>query len=948
MTFRFPSKALFLLTAALPLLGQGHDTYDGHDCVANQVILRLNSATTAVLQQLKLLGNADTLRALDSPLGIFLLHSPSGTVSALLAILKAHPAVTYVEPNYFVKTVTTPNDPNFSLQWSFLNTATPGADISATLAWDISTGSTANVVGVVDTGIDYTHPDLAANVWAAPASFTVNLSWGSLTCPAGSHGYNAITHSCDPRDDNQHGTHVSGTIGAIGNNSIGVAGVNWSTRIMALKFLDNTGSGSTSDAIDAIEFAIQAKSTFGANANVRVLSNSWGGSGFSQSLLDEINKANTNEMLFVVAAGNSSQNTDTIPSYPAAFNAPNLISVAATTNTDALASFSNFGPKTITMGAPGLNILSTLPNNAYGYLSGTSMATPHVSGAAMLLLSKCTLNTAALKTSLASNVDPIPSLAGITVTGGRLNVNKALRSCTGIVSQPAGSASFIKTDAGTEGNWKSAYGADGVNIIGDTTTYPSYVTVTPAQNISYTWAASTTDIRALQKFSSSTDRIAAAWYNPSSFSMDVKFSDQNTHQLALYLLDWDSQGRAERVDIVDGGTNAVIDTRSVSSFVGGQYLVWNLGGHVIVRVTNTNSNSPNAVVSGLLFGGGSTTQTANTAAFVKTDTTTSGTWKGVYGGDGANIIGDTANYPAYATVTPGGNLFYTWAASSTDPRALQKISSATDRIAACWYNSSTFSVDVRFNDQNTHQLALYLLDWDSQGRSERVDIVDGTTSAVLDTRSVSAFTAGQYLVWTLGGHVIVRVTNTNSSPNAPVSALLFGTGTVTSPATNAAAFVKTDTATSGSWKGIYGADGENVLGDTASYPAYATVTPSGFLSYTWAASTTDTRGLQKVASPTDRVAACWYNNITFAIDVQLTDANAHQVALYLVDWDNYNGRTERFDVLDGTTNALLDTRSVSSFVGGQYLVWNLTGHVIIRVTNTNPNANAVVSGIFFR
>ncbi len=387
-----------------------------------------------------------------------------------------------MEPNYFVKTVTTPNDPNFSLQWSFLNTATPGADISATLAWDISTGSTANVVGVVDTGIDYTHPDLAANVWAAPASFTVNLSWGSLTCPAGSHGYNAITHSCDPRDDNQHGTHVSGTIGAIGNNSIGVAGVNWSTRIMALKFLDNTGSGSTSDAIDAIEFAIQAKSTFGANANVRVLSNSWGGSGFSQSLLDEINKANTNEMLFVVAAGNSSQNTDTIPSYPAAFNAPNLISVAATTNTDALASFSNFGPKTITMGAPGLNILSTLPNNAYGYLSGTSMATPHVSGAAMLLLSKCTLNTAALKTSLASNVDPIPSLAGITVTGGRLNVNKALRSCTGIVSQPAGSASFIKTDAGTEGNWKSAYGADGVNIIGDTTTYPSYVTVTPAQN----------------------------------------------------------------------------------------------------------------------------------------------------------------------------------------------------------------------------------------------------------------------------------------------------------------------------------------------------------------------------------------------------------------------------------------------------------------------------------
>src|SRR5205085_821587 len=203
-----------------------------------------------------------------------------------------------------------------------------GADIGATGAWTYSTGGTANVAGVVDTGIDYTHPDLAANVWSAPAPFTVSLSWGTLTCPAGSHGYNGVARSCDPKDDHGHGTHVSGTIGAVGNNAQGVAGVNWTARIMGLKFLNSSGSGSTSDAIDAIEFALQAKTIFGAAANVRVLSNSWGGDGFSQALLDEINRANTADALFVVAAGNSTQNNDVTPSYPAAFKAANIITVA--------------------------------------------------------------------------------------------------------------------------------------------------------------------------------------------------------------------------------------------------------------------------------------------------------------------------------------------------------------------------------------------------------------------------------------------------------------------------------------------------------------------------------------------------------------------------------------------------------------------------------------------
>lgn len=201
---------------------------------------------------------------------------------------------------------------------------TPGADISAVSAWSISTGSRANVVAVVDTGIDYNHSDLAANIWSAPSSFTVTVGGTAVTCPAGSHGFNAITNTCDPFDDNQHGTHVSGTIGATGNNSLGVVGVNWIASIMGSKFLDSSGFGSTSNAINAIEFTIQAKNILGTAANVRVLSNSWGCvSCFSQALLDEINRASTNDILFVAAAGNNSSNNDTTPFYPASYTAPN-------------------------------------------------------------------------------------------------------------------------------------------------------------------------------------------------------------------------------------------------------------------------------------------------------------------------------------------------------------------------------------------------------------------------------------------------------------------------------------------------------------------------------------------------------------------------------------------------------------------------------------------------
>jgi subtilisin family serine protease len=394
--------------------------------------------------------------------GVRRIHSRSLDVASLLARLTVNPAVEYAEPNYVVQSTGVPNDLQFSQLWGLQNLTQVGADIGAVAAWDISTGSSATVVAVVDTGTDYTHQDLTANMWTAPSAFTVTIGGVSITCAAGTHGFNAITNVCDPMDDNNHGTHTAGTIGATGNNAIGVVGVNWTTSIMPLKFLDASGSGSIATAVNAIEFAIQAKKAFGSSgaANVRVLSNSWGGGGSSQSLLDEINRANTSDMLFVAAAGNSGANNDTTPFYPASYTAPNVIAVAATDGTDFKASFSNFGAASVHLGAPGVSILSTTIGNSYQVLSGTSMAAPHVAGAAALVLSHCALDTAGVKNTLLSTVDQVGSLTGLTVTGGRLNVNNAIRGCAlpGVPAAPTG-LTALGGNATVTLNWTGSSGA---------------------------------------------------------------------------------------------------------------------------------------------------------------------------------------------------------------------------------------------------------------------------------------------------------------------------------------------------------------------------------------------------------------------------------------------------------------------------------------------------------
>jgi subtilase family serine protease len=455
--------AAALLGSAAPAAAQRaprfeRETVNGRDVVAREVLVKFRNAI-APSDLSTLAGESDAQRiGLIGRAGVVRLRSRSLPAAALLALLARRSDVQYAEPNFIVHVGQDANDPGFSDLWGLQM-------IQAPAAWDLSFGSTSNVVAVVDTGIDYTHEDLAANMWSAPTAFTVNIDGLPVTCAAGTHGFNAIARTCDPMDDQNHGTHVSGTIGAVGNNGVGVVGVNWTAQLMGIKFLDADGNGTVADAISAIEFAIAAKQAFASTggANVRVLSASWGGPEFSQALLDEVNAANDADMLLVAGAGNDGTDNDVSPFYPAAFDAPNVIAVASTSFSDDLSWFSNYGATSVDVAAPGEFILSTIVGNTYEYESGTSMATPHVSGAAALVLSLCNLNTAALKDTLLGTVDPNPSLEGLTVTGGRLNVNSALHACTAPPETPSGLTAH-GGDMKVTLSWPAALGAIQYNV----------------------------------------------------------------------------------------------------------------------------------------------------------------------------------------------------------------------------------------------------------------------------------------------------------------------------------------------------------------------------------------------------------------------------------------------------------------------------------------------------
>jgi subtilisin family serine protease len=415
-----------VLGALVSLSAASSRADDDPDAVPGQVVVGFKP-TASDRQEEKAVDKVggtieDRIESID---GALVSVDPDGADAAIEALQRQR-AVDFAEPNFVLHAARLPNDKLFGEQWGLRNVGQfggkAGADIHATDAWDATTGAGVTVA-IVDTGVALDHGDLAANAWNNPADPKNGIDDDHNGFVDDVHGADFINDDSDPNDDAGHGTHVAGIIGAKGNNGAGVTGVNWDAKLMALKFLDRDGSGNTADAANAIDYAV--------SHGARVINASWGGPAFSMALYQAVKRAGDKGVLFVAAAGNDGQNADVQPDYPAAYDLPNVISVAASDRYDRLADFSNYGAKSVDLAAPGDDIESTVPSfsdpTGYESFSGTSMATPFVSGAAALYFSRFpSAGADQTKTALLSSVDTGPAFAGKVATGGRLDVAKAL------------------------------------------------------------------------------------------------------------------------------------------------------------------------------------------------------------------------------------------------------------------------------------------------------------------------------------------------------------------------------------------------------------------------------------------------------------------------------------------------------------------------------------------
>jgi subtilisin family serine protease len=386
----------------------------------SSVVARANAAIGTIL--VERLGDLDWVRV----------RLPSGmTIAEAVEKYKKHDTIEAVQPNYYYRLVATPNDPQYT------NAGLYGlGKISAPAAWDLTTGSAAVVVAVIDTGMRYMHEDLAPNAWTNPGEINSNgLDDDGNGFVDDYYGYDFRFNDSDPADQHGHGTHTAGTIGAAGNNGLGIAGVNWNVKLMTIKIYSASGADSTSAMlINAYNYVRMMKNR---GVNIRVTNNSYSdcpeACGYDQATKDALDALGDAGVLNVFAAGNNGRNIETQPVYPASYDSPHILTVASSTSTDDRSSFSNFGAVSVDLAAPGSGIYSTTfsSNSSYGSMSGTSMAAPHAAGAAALLAAyNPNLSHTSLKATLMNTVDALANWNGVVKTGGRLNVQRALQNQT--------------------------------------------------------------------------------------------------------------------------------------------------------------------------------------------------------------------------------------------------------------------------------------------------------------------------------------------------------------------------------------------------------------------------------------------------------------------------------------------------------------------------------------
>ncbi len=916
--------------------------------------------------------------------GLVEVQGSGGSLAAVSAAATSNPAVQSVAPVQTEQATLTPNDPQFTNGSLYGLNGTYG--INAPAAWNTTTGSPATVtIADIDTGANYDQPDLYQNIWInqaeIPASRMKNLvdvyhdgyiSWRDLNNPINigpgkitdvngdgvidaadilspmilnaqgqdtglggwanpsntqdgdtAHpddliGWNFVNNTNNPLDDNGHGTATAGIIAAMGNDGVGVVGVNWSAQVMVLKMLNSSGSGTDVEGAEAIEYA--------ANHGANVANASWGAPGTDSVVANAITYAESKNMVFVAAAGNNSTDTDNSPFWPADSGVPNVISVGASQSDGTVANFSNYGMQTVNLFAPGVSIESTLPNDQYGFLAGTSLSAPFVTGTVALLEGLYpTWSYSQIINQIDTTATEYPSMEGLSVTGGLLNAGAAV-----VPVYPA-SATFVGTDTTTQGNWETAYGSSGFDVSQDPSTndptLPSYATLNITGGQNYTWTSSTTDPRALQEAApGSTNRIAGTWASSSTISVNLSLSDGQSHLLALYALDWDGfgGGASERIDLINNNSGAVLDSRTLTSFQNGVYLVWDVSGSITIRLTNLDS-SANAVLSGLFLGGplGPTVATpASTGSNPVTGTST-----------GLSVLGSDVNYPT-------SDLTYTWAGTSVPPGAAAPTfslngSNAAKNTNATFYQAGNYTLLATITDDGglttTSSVSVAV------AQTLTAITVAPAVATVADalTQPFTATALDQF-----GQALATQPEFTWSIDSGGVGGTVTATGLYTAPA----ASVGSDTvrATSNSVSGTaavtvsraapnsavvcgerlddrrqlaarhYGTNGYDIAQDTsgtsslAGLPAQVSVTGAP-LNYTWWAPIPATPSPSRTAAGNGDIAATWYSTTSFNINIDLTDGQTHQVALYATDWNTVVGqpapppnapheRTERFDV----------------------------------------------------
>lgn len=813
---------------------------------------------------------------------------------------------------------TVPSDP-------FFNTDNRHANIDSPEAWDITTGSSGVVVAVLDTGVDINHPDLFQNIFVNPGEVAAdgidNDNNGFIDDVS---GWDFITNDNEAEDTDGHGTHVAGILGAVGNNTLGVTGQAWNIKILPVKVITKDG-GPFEGIAAGVDYVTSMRR---AGHNIVAMNLSLGGTtvNFPSVLNAAIRAAGEADILSVVAAGNDATDIDRLGDFPSglSLNIPEVLTVGGTNpRDDSLYDWTNFGAAKVQVAAPGVDIVSTWPTaldpDGYNAITGTSMATPVVAGIAALIKSyQPGASAVEIKQAIINGSEVIGALvrqgrlAPLVSTGGRVNAYGALRAAVN---------KFALADTSTNDTYAGRYGLEG-----SIAAPPDYV------NLDITGGS-------LEQ-----GGIAGVYRRSSSpITVDINFTDDQTHRVSLVMLGIDKAKRSQHVTLYDAATGmklAPVQTATDMRNDEGAILSYDLTGHVRLVIQHTKGDS--AVLHDVLFDAAPT----DTSAFAGVDSQTQGDWRQRYGSEGAFIVGYHTSLP-FAAVS-GATADIIAPVTRKKQGLVLPGNNFKNRTLGYLRTPSAMTIDANFTDGKSHRLTVYAADFDRQDRAQMFELRNVDTGEILDRRVLEDFRDGKYISWDVTGHVTLTVVRM-TGPDAVVSGIFVDA----SPSSDVR-FIGQDTTTHGAWTTDYGSAGAYIIGNHEQpIVDQQAPLPSG-VTLEFPDSTTrivdDSSGkrgaLRKYNQPRDRIVAHRESFYTTTVRMNVNRSLPMRVSIYAADVENAR-RAQAIEVYS-RDGALLARTEMVNFRDGAYATFDIRGDVDIRIINmAGPGKGAIVNGIFF-